>query len=89
VDEHIESWINVAGTLLGVSKAMTAFLSGEMRDTVEIVSTRNCGTGGADDPSASRRLLGSGKGGRFQRGDVACPTDRSVLLPQGEGEAVP
>ncbi|GFZ46798.1 Phospholipid:diacylglycerol acyltransferase [Saitozyma sp. JCM 24511] len=36
VDEHIESWINVAGTLLGVSKAMTAFLSGEMRDTVEI-----------------------------------------------------
>ncbi|KAK4688097.1 hypothetical protein P7C73_g2023, partial [Tremellales sp. Uapishka_1] len=54
VDEHIEAWINVAGSLLGtfcfsfscdrsqltidqgVSKAMTAFLSGEMRDTVEL-----------------------------------------------------
>lgn len=55
VDEHIESWINVAGSILGelesalapggadhagVAKAMTAFLSGEMRDTVEIVSLR-------------------------------------------------
>ncbi|KIR59655.1 phospholipid:diacylglycerol acyltransferase [Cryptococcus bacillisporus CA1873] len=36
VEEHIEAWINVAGSLLGVSKAMTAFLSGEMRDTVEL-----------------------------------------------------
>ncbi|KAK6909810.1 hypothetical protein I203_103832 [Kwoniella mangroviensis CBS 8507] len=36
VEENIESWINVAGTMLGVSKAMTAFLSGEMRDTVEL-----------------------------------------------------
>ncbi|WWC89112.1 uncharacterized protein L201_004030 [Kwoniella dendrophila CBS 6074] len=36
VEENIESWVNVAGTMLGVSKAMTAFLSGEMRDTVEI-----------------------------------------------------
>ncbi|WVW84254.1 hypothetical protein I302_106284 [Kwoniella bestiolae CBS 10118] len=36
VDENIESWVNVAGTMLGVSKAMTAFLSGEMRDTVEL-----------------------------------------------------
>ncbi|EIW70499.1 hypothetical protein TREMEDRAFT_68093 [Tremella mesenterica DSM 1558] len=36
VEEHIEAWANVAGTLLGVSKAMTAFLSGEMRDTVEL-----------------------------------------------------
>ncbi|ORX35684.1 Lecithin:cholesterol acyltransferase-domain-containing protein [Kockovaella imperatae] len=36
VDENIESWINVAGSLLGVSKAMTAFLSGEMRDTVDM-----------------------------------------------------
>ncbi|CAD6570996.1 MAG: hypothetical protein TREMPRED_000090, partial [Tremellales sp. Tagirdzhanova-0007] len=36
VDEHIESWVNIAGSLLGVSKAMTAFLSGEMRDTVEL-----------------------------------------------------
>ncbi|TXT12886.1 hypothetical protein VHUM_01287 [Vanrija humicola] len=36
VEDHIDSWINVSGTLLGVPKAMTAFLSGEMRDTVEI-----------------------------------------------------
>ncbi|OCF30537.1 phospholipid:diacylglycerol acyltransferase [Kwoniella heveanensis BCC8398] len=36
VEENVESWINIAGTMLGVSKAMTAFLSGEMRDTVEL-----------------------------------------------------
>ncbi|GAA5859636.1 hypothetical protein JCM8547_006173 [Rhodosporidiobolus lusitaniae] len=36
VDTHIASWVNVAGTLLGVPKAMAALLSGEMRDTVEI-----------------------------------------------------
>ncbi|ODO06216.1 phospholipid:diacylglycerol acyltransferase [Cryptococcus wingfieldii CBS 7118] len=36
VEDHIEGWINAAGTLLGVPKAMTAFLSGEMRDTVEL-----------------------------------------------------
>jgi len=36
VENHIEAWANVAGTLLGVPKAMTAFMSGEMRDTVEL-----------------------------------------------------
>ncbi|KAF8608141.1 LACT-domain-containing protein [Ceratobasidium sp. AG-I] len=36
VEDHIEAFVNVAGTLLGVPKAMTAFVSGEMRDTVEI-----------------------------------------------------
>ncbi|GAA5897307.1 hypothetical protein JCM6882_001854 [Rhodosporidiobolus microsporus] len=36
VDKHISDWVNVAGTLLGVPKAMSALLSGEMRDTVEI-----------------------------------------------------
>ncbi|BGP12575.1 hypothetical protein JCM10213_004838 [Rhodosporidiobolus nylandii] len=35
-DKHISDWVNVAGTLLGVPKAMAALLSGEMRDTVEI-----------------------------------------------------
>ncbi|KZV82876.1 LACT-domain-containing protein [Exidia glandulosa HHB12029] len=34
VDDHIESFVSVAGTHL--PKAMTAFLSGEMKDTVEI-----------------------------------------------------
>lgn len=38
VEDHISDWVNIAGTLLGVSKSMTAFLSGEMKDTVEIVS---------------------------------------------------
>ncbi|CAE6486931.1 unnamed protein product [Rhizoctonia solani] len=36
VEEHIEAFVNVAGTLLGVPKAMAAFVSGEMRDTVEV-----------------------------------------------------
>ncbi|KAG0661838.1 hypothetical protein C6P46_003729 [Rhodotorula mucilaginosa] len=36
VERHIDSWVNVAGTMLGVPKAMSALLSGEMRDTVEI-----------------------------------------------------
>ncbi|KAG8898286.1 hypothetical protein FRB99_007546 [Tulasnella sp. 403] len=36
VENHIEAFINVAGPLLGVPKAMTAFLSGEMKDTVEV-----------------------------------------------------
>lgn len=33
VDEHIEAFINIAGPLLGLSKAFSAMLSGEMRDT--------------------------------------------------------
>lgn len=36
VDKHIDSWVNIGGTLLGVPKAMGAFLSGEMRDTVDL-----------------------------------------------------
>ncbi|QRV83960.1 phospholipid: diacylglycerol acyltransferase [Ceratobasidium sp. AG-Ba] len=36
VGDHIEAYVNIAGTLLGVPKAMSAFVSGEMRDTVEI-----------------------------------------------------
>ncbi|GJN92257.1 hypothetical protein Rhopal_005287-T1 [Rhodotorula paludigena] len=36
VERHISDWVNVAGTMLGVPKAMSALLSGEMRDTVEI-----------------------------------------------------
>ncbi|EJT96683.1 phospholipid/diacylglycerol acyltransferase [Dacryopinax primogenitus] len=36
VDEHIEAFVNIAGTMFGVAKAITAFLSGEMKDTVEI-----------------------------------------------------
>ncbi|GAA5845245.1 hypothetical protein JCM3766R1_003369 [Sporobolomyces carnicolor] len=36
VDRHVSDWINIAGTLLGVPKAMAALVSGEMRDTVEV-----------------------------------------------------
>jgi phospholipid:diacylglycerol acyltransferase len=36
VERHIESFVSIAGTFLGVPKAMAALLSGEMRDTVEI-----------------------------------------------------
>lgn len=34
VNEHIEAYINIAGSHLGVPKAATALLSGEMSDTV-------------------------------------------------------
>ncbi|EIW62959.1 LACT-domain-containing protein [Trametes versicolor FP-101664 SS1] len=36
VENHIEALITVAGTHLGQAKAMAAFLSGEMKDTVQI-----------------------------------------------------
>ncbi|CAG8534380.1 1342_t:CDS:10 [Acaulospora morrowiae] len=36
VNDHIESFINIGGPLLGVPKALSALLSGEMRDTVEL-----------------------------------------------------
>ncbi|KAF8518206.1 phospholipid:diacylglycerol acyltransferase [Gautieria morchelliformis] len=36
VENHIEAFVSVAGTHLGVPKAMTAFLSGEMKDTVQV-----------------------------------------------------
>ncbi|KAJ8296972.1 Phospholipid:diacylglycerol acyltransferase [Rhodotorula toruloides] len=36
VERHVSDWVNVAGTMLGVPKAMAALLSGEMRDTVTL-----------------------------------------------------
>ncbi|PWN51913.1 LACT-domain-containing protein, partial [Violaceomyces palustris] len=36
VENHVEAFTSIAGTLLGVPKAMAALLSGEMRDTVEV-----------------------------------------------------
>ncbi|CDZ96443.1 phospholipid:diacylglycerol acyltransferase [Phaffia rhodozyma] len=36
VENHIESFVNIAGPMLGVAKAMAALLSGEMKDTVEV-----------------------------------------------------
>ncbi|KIK61203.1 hypothetical protein GYMLUDRAFT_43281 [Collybiopsis luxurians FD-317 M1] len=36
VENHIEAYISIAGTHLFVAKAMAAFLSGEMKDTVQM-----------------------------------------------------
>ncbi|SPO20898.1 probable LRO1 - a lecithin cholesterol acyltransferase-like gene, mediates diacylglycerol esterification [Ustilago trichophora] len=36
VEDHIEAFTSIAGTFLGVPKAMAVMLSGEMRDTVEV-----------------------------------------------------
>ena len=36
VEKHVEAFTSIAGTFLGVPKAMAALLSGEMRDTVEL-----------------------------------------------------
>ncbi|GAA6061346.1 hypothetical protein JCM10212_004827 [Sporobolomyces blumeae] len=36
VNKHVSDWINIAGTMLGVPKSMSALVSGEMRDTVEV-----------------------------------------------------
>ncbi|KAK3690035.1 Lecithin:cholesterol acyltransferase-domain-containing protein [Podospora appendiculata] len=36
VENHIDSWINVSGCMLGAVKDVTAILSGEMRDTAQL-----------------------------------------------------
>ncbi|TFK44430.1 Lecithin:cholesterol acyltransferase-domain-containing protein [Crucibulum laeve] len=36
VEDNVEAYISIAGTHLGVAKAMAAFLSGEMKDTVQM-----------------------------------------------------
>ncbi|CAG8436445.1 3837_t:CDS:10 [Diversispora eburnea] len=36
VNDHVESFVNIGGPLLGLPKALSALLSGEMRDTVEL-----------------------------------------------------
>lgn len=36
MEDNIEAVVSLAGTHLGVAKSMTAFLSGEMKDTVEM-----------------------------------------------------
>lgn len=38
-ERHVADWVNVSGTLLGVPKAMSALLSGEMKDTIELGAT--------------------------------------------------
>lgn len=41
VETHIESLVNIAGTLLGVPKAVSSLLSGEMRGMQRIASIRD------------------------------------------------
>ncbi|KAA8646099.1 hypothetical protein EYZ11_003740 [Aspergillus tanneri] len=36
VNDHIASWINISGCMLGAVKGLTAVLSGEMRDTAQL-----------------------------------------------------
>ncbi|CAG8461691.1 6729_t:CDS:2 [Paraglomus occultum] len=36
VNDHVEAFVNIGGPLLGLPKALSALLSGEMRDTVEL-----------------------------------------------------
>ncbi|KAJ4375329.1 phospholipid:diacylglycerol acyltransferase [Neocucurbitaria cava] len=36
VDEHIDSWINISGCMLGALKDLPAVLSGEMKDTAQL-----------------------------------------------------
>jgi len=37
IDRNVASFVNVAGPLLGTAKAMTSVMSGEMRDTAELI----------------------------------------------------
>lgn len=37
-EKHVEAYVNIAGPVLGVPKAVTACLSGEMRDTAQLGS---------------------------------------------------
>ena len=39
VENHIHAFVNIAGPMLGVPKALTALLSGEMKDTAAIMGT--------------------------------------------------
>lgn len=36
VEQHVDSWINISGCMLGAVKGLTAVLSGEMRDTAQL-----------------------------------------------------
>lgn len=81
VEKHLEAWVNVAGTLLGVPKAMTAFMSGEMRDTVEIVSS-DLQTELTTEPA---RLVRAGKVLLAQRARRALPSLARRELDVHEG----
>ncbi|MCJ1244632.1 hypothetical protein MMC30_001831 [Trapelia coarctata] len=36
VDKHVDSWINISGSMLGALKGVPAVLSGEMKDTAQL-----------------------------------------------------
>lgn len=89
VEEYVSDWVNIAGTLLGVSKSMTAFLSGEMKDTVEIVSwySRKAVRGCAYLLLlASRGVMGIGKILLSERARRPLPKMAGEQLDVDEGE---
>ncbi|THG97162.1 hypothetical protein EW026_g4789 [Hermanssonia centrifuga] len=51
VETNVEALITIAGTHLGVAKAMAAFLSGEMKDTVQMNPAGAYGTSFTAGPS--------------------------------------
>ncbi|KAK4953458.1 phospholipid:diacylglycerol acyltransferase [Elasticomyces elasticus] len=44
VEDHIDSWINISGSMLGTAKDMPAVLSGEMKDTAQLNAAAVYGT---------------------------------------------
>ncbi|KAB8345859.1 hypothetical protein FH972_022914 [Carpinus fangiana] len=36
IDDHVDSWINISGSMLGAVKGVPAVLSGEMKDTAQL-----------------------------------------------------
>ena len=36
VEKHVDSWINISGSMLGALKGVPAFLSGDMKDTAQL-----------------------------------------------------
>ncbi|KAG6333158.1 hypothetical protein ID866_5925 [Astraeus odoratus] len=98
VESHIEAFISIAGTHLGVVKAMAAFLSGEMKDTVQMNPAGAYGTfAGVLERFFSRkerrRLFWSwaGSASMWVKGGTAvwgngswAPDDEAVLNVQGD-----
>ncbi|MDP2325993.1 MAG: hypothetical protein Q8N51_18480, partial [Gammaproteobacteria bacterium] len=85
VDAHISSWVNIGGPLLGATKAVGTYMSGEMRDTAQLHPLIALALDKLVPPSARLSMLrgwGSGvamfpKGGDQIWGSQAagCPDD--------------
>jgi len=83
VEKHVESYVDIAGPMLGVAKALPSLLSGEMRDTTMLGELEGL-LGGLLDVAVGRVIASQLK--------EACETFRSwgsvwAMLPRG-GAAV-